>query len=180
MGERTALINQLRAVLLKRGIVMPQGRCKLERHVDALLAEEEIRFSPRARLLIEDLRVEWRELDRRISAFDDKFAAQARTDETAPLLTSIPGIGPLNATALTAAIGNAQTFGRGRDLAAWLGLVPKQVTTGGKPKLLGSASAAMDICARCSFTVRVPPCQRCPMVRRQWARGCVACSRGRV
>jgi len=52
VGERTALINQLRAVLLERGIVMPQGRRKLERHVDALLAEEEIRFSPRARLLI--------------------------------------------------------------------------------------------------------------------------------
>jgi transposase len=53
------------------------------------------------------------------------------------LLTSIPGIGPLNATALSAAIGNAQTFRRSRDLAAWLGLVPKQMTTGGKPKLLG-------------------------------------------
>ena len=86
-------------------------------------------------MLVEDLRAEWRKLDRRILAFDDEFAAQARTDETTRLLTSIPGIGPLNAT--TAAIGNAQTFGRGRDLAAWLGLVPKQVTTGGKPKLLG-------------------------------------------
>ena len=82
MGERTALINQLRAVLLERGIVMPQGRCKLERHVDALLAEEEIRFSPRARLLIEDLHVEWRELDRRISAFDDNL--QLRLAQTRP------------------------------------------------------------------------------------------------
>src|SRR5882762_333105 len=81
VGERTALINQLRAVLLERGIVVPQGRRKLERYVDALLAEEEIRFSPRTRLLVEDLRAEWRELDRRISAFDDEFAAQARTDE---------------------------------------------------------------------------------------------------
>ena len=137
VGERTALINQLRVVLLERGIVVSQGRRKLERYVDALLAEEEIRLSPRTGLLVEDLRAEWRELDRRILAFDDEFAAQARTDETACLLTSIPGIGPLNATALMAAIGNAQTFGRGRDLAAWLGLVPKQVTTGGKPKLLG-------------------------------------------
>ncbi len=68
---------------------------------------------------------------------DDEFATQARTDETAKLLTTIPGVGALNATALTAAIGNGETFGRGRDLAAWLGLVPKQVTTGGKPKLLG-------------------------------------------
>jgi transposase len=137
VGERTALINQLRAVLLERGIVVPQGRRKLERYVDALLAEEEIRLSPRTGLLVEDLRAEWRELDRRILAFDDEFVAQARTDETARRLTSIPGIGPLNATALTAAIGNARTFRRGRDLAAWLGLVPKQVTTGGKPKLLG-------------------------------------------
>ena len=66
-------------------------------------------------------------------------SSQLRPALTRPprLLTSIPGIGPLNATALTAAIGNAQTFRRGRDLAAWLGLVPKQVTTGGKPKLLG-------------------------------------------
>jgi transposase len=53
------------------------------------------------------------------------------------LLTTIPGIGAINATALAAAVGNARTFGRGRDLAAWLGLVPKQMTTGGKPKLLG-------------------------------------------
>jgi transposase len=137
VGERTALINQLRAVLLERGIVVPQGRRKLERYVDALLAEEEIRLSLRTGLLVEDMRAEWRELDRRILAFDDEFAAQARTDETARLLTSIPGIGPLNATALTAAVGNAETFRRGRDLAAWLGLAPKQVTTGGKPKLLG-------------------------------------------
>ena len=72
-----------------------------------------------------------------LAGSESPIEARARTDETARLLTSIPGIGPLNATALTAAIGNAQTFGRGRDLAAWLGLVPKQVTTGGKPKLLG-------------------------------------------
>jgi transposase len=76
-------------------------------------------------------------LDRRILALDEEFALQARTDEAARLLTTIPGIGPLNATALVAAIGDARTFGRGRDLAAWLGLVPKQMTTGGKPKLLG-------------------------------------------
>jgi transposase len=137
VGERTALINQLRAVLLERGTVVPQGRRKLEVHLEVLLGEARAQLSPRVRLLVEDLRAEWRELDRRISAFDDEFALEARTDETARLLTSIPGIGPLNATALSAAIGNAQTFGRGRDLAAWLGLVPKQMTTGGKPKLLG-------------------------------------------
>lgn len=83
------------------------------------------------------MRAEWRELDRRIEQFDDEFAAQARTDETARRLATIPGIGVLNATALVAAIGNAVTFARGRDLAAWLGLVPRQMTTGGRPRLAG-------------------------------------------
>ncbi len=83
------------------------------------------------------MREEWRGLDRRIQGFDEEFALQARTDEAARLLATIPGIGPLNATALAAAIGKAETFGRGRDLAAWLGLVPKRMTTGGRPKLLG-------------------------------------------
>ena len=76
-------------------------------------------------------------MDRRIGAFDEEFAAYARADETARRVATIPGIGPINATALVAAIGDASAFTRARDLAAWLGLVPKQVTTGGKPKLLG-------------------------------------------
>src|SRR3954454_7148275 len=137
VGERTALINQLRAFLLERGIIVPQGRRKLELQLETLLAGKEASLSPRTRLLIEDQRAEWRELDRRIEAFDEEFAREARTDEAARLLLTIPGIGPLNATALVAAIGKAETFGRGRDLAAWLGLVPRQMTTGGKPKLLG-------------------------------------------
>jgi transposase len=69
------------------------------------------------------MRAEWRELDRRIEAFDDEFAARARTDGPARLLATFPGIGVLNATALTAAIGDAQTFRRGRDLAARDGLL---------------------------------------------------------
>ena len=137
VGERTALINQLRAILLERGVIVPQRRRKLQLHLETLLAAEQVSLSPRVRQLIEDQRAEWAELDRRIEGFDDEFAAVARTDEAARLLTTIPGIGPLNATALVAAIGRAQTFTRGRDLAAWMGLVPKQMTTGGKPKLLG-------------------------------------------
>src|SRR4051794_23134640 len=137
VGERAALINQLRAFLLERGITVPQERRKLELHLVTLLAEKEASLSPRTRVLIEDQRAEWRELDRRIEAFDEEFAREARADEAARLLLTIPGIGPLNATALVAAIGKAETFGRGRDLAAWLGLVPRQMTTGGKPKLLG-------------------------------------------
>lgn len=137
VGERTALINQLRAFLLERGIAVAQGRRKLDLHLQTLLAAEQVTLSRRTRRLIEDMRAEWQDLDRRIQAFDKEFAEEARTDETARLLTTIPGIGPLNATALVAAISRAETFGRARDLAAWLGLVPRQATTGGKPKLLG-------------------------------------------
>jgi transposase len=142
VGERTALINQLRAVLLERGFTAPQGRRKLEKALTVLLDEggelpPSIALSPRVRTLVEDMRAEWAELDRRIGAFDDEFAATAKADATARRLATIPGIGVLNATALAAAIGSAASFARGRDLAAWLGLVPRQVTTGGKPRLLG-------------------------------------------
>jgi transposase len=138
VGERTALINQLRAVLLERGITIPQGRRKLEEHLAALSASDsDSSLSPRVRRLIDDMRAEWLELDRRIAAFDSEFAARARSDADARRLATIPGIGVLNATALLASIGNGQTFARGRDLAAWLGLVPRQITTGGKPRLVG-------------------------------------------
>ena len=94
-------------------------------------------LSPRVRRLIDEMRAEWLELDQRIATFDNEFAARARSDADARRLATIPGIGVLNATALVAAIGNGETFARGRDLAAWLGLVPRQVTTGGKPRLVG-------------------------------------------
>ena len=117
---------------------MPQGRHKLEQYLAAMPEpESDAALSLRIRQLIEDMRAEWRELDRRIAAFDNEFAAQARNNPAARRLATIPGIGVLHATALVAAIGNAQTFARGRDLAAWLGLVPRQVTTGGKPRLVG-------------------------------------------
>jgi transposase len=139
VGERTALINQLRAALLERGITVPQGRRRLERFLELVLDREDVplSLSPRIRLLIDDMRAQWRELDRRIAAFDAEFVAVARSDMTARRLSTIPGIGTLNATALVAAVGNARSFARARDLAAWLGLVPRQATTGGRPKLLG-------------------------------------------
>jgi transposase len=138
VAERTALINQMRALLLERGIVLPQRWRSLAAWVDAPpTAGEPDPISSRIRLLVADMRAEWTELDRRIAVFDDEFAASARQDEVARRLATVPGIGPINATALVAAVGDASAFGRARDLAAWLGLVPKQATTGGKPKLLG-------------------------------------------
>ena len=76
-------------------------------------------------------------LDERIARWTPNCVSEVKQNEAARRLTSIPGIGALNATALVAAVGDAETFTRGRDLAAWLGLVPRQATTGGKPRLLG-------------------------------------------
>ena len=138
VGERTALINQLRAILLERGLVVPQGKRKLEQYLIALMDEPDGRdLSPRIRVLVADMRTQWRELDRRIAAFDAEFVSWARENEDARRLASIPGVGVMISTALIAAIGRAESFTRGRDLAAWLGLVPRQSTTGGKPRLLG-------------------------------------------
>src|SRR5204863_6115126 len=138
VSERTGLINHLRALLLERGIVAPQGRRRLQEELAVFADEDGIEaLSPRIRLLIEDLRSEWRALDERIAAFDAEFVRMAREDEAVRRLTTIPGIGTINATALAAAVGNARAFGRGRDMAAWLGLTPRQMTTGGKSRLLG-------------------------------------------
>ena len=141
VGERTALINQLRAILLERGITVPQGRTRLERHLTEMFDGNHDDscplLTPRLRVLIEDMRAQWHELDRRIVAFEEEFVSRAREDAAARRLISIPGIGVMNATALIAAIGTGEAFGRGRDLAAWLGLVPRQITTGGRPRLVG-------------------------------------------
>ena len=136
VGERTALVNHLRALLLERGIVVAQGRKKLEEVVRELLGGE-AGLSPRIRALVGDLLDDWMRLDERVKAFDAEFAEMARTDEAMRRLSTVPGIGPINATALAAAVGDAGAFAKGRDLAAWLGLVPRQATTGGKPRLLG-------------------------------------------
>lgn len=136
--DRTALINQLRAVLLERGIVVPQGKRKLEQYLVVLMQEPEGRgLSARMRMLVADMQAQWQELDRRIAAFEAEFVFYARGCEDARRLTTIPGVGVMTATALIAAIGKAETFKHGRDLAAWLGLVPRQSTTGGKPRLMG-------------------------------------------
>ena len=151
VGQRTALINQLRAVLLERGVVVAKGRRQLELRLAEMLEDEgepPATLSARIRLLIEDMRLEWAELDRRIAVLTAEFVARARTDDAACRLATIPGFGALNATALVAAIGTGATFRSARDLAAWLGLVPRQATTGGKPRLLGTRSVATPTCAR--------------------------------
>ena len=133
---RTALINQLRAVLLERGITLAKGRMVLMRRLDEI-GVDALAVGERTRKLVEDLRKEWSALDERIKAYDEEFAAMTRTDAQARRLASIPGVGVINATALLAAVGDGSAFAKGRDLASWLGLTPRQHSTGGKTKMLG-------------------------------------------
>lgn len=138
VAERTSLINQARAILLERGAIFPAGRRKFEVALDALLEDgADACVSARMVRLVSELRAEWRVLDSRIEALNGEFVETARQDEVMRRLTSIPGIGVLNATALAAAIGNGGSFDRARDPGAWLGLVPRQHSTGGKARLFG-------------------------------------------
>ncbi len=100
VAERTALINHLRAVLLERGITVPQRRRKLDKELPGIIADATSGLSSRIRQLVSDLREEWQVLDDRIAAFDTEFVSQARMDEAARRLTTVPGIGSINATAL--------------------------------------------------------------------------------
>lgn len=133
---RTALTNQLRAILLERGLTFPRGRKTLMRRLNQLPAELN-GLGARIQQLVTDIHAESAELDKRIEALNDELAEVARRDDSARRLATIPGVGVINATALVAAIGDGSAFAKGRDLSAWLGLVPRQHTTGGKTKLLG-------------------------------------------
>ena len=93
------------------------------------------------------MRAEWAELGRRIGVFGDEFATSARV-KAARRLATVPGVGPIDATALVSAVDDASAFRRARDLMAWLSLVPKQATIGGKPKCSEASSRAAATCAR--------------------------------
>jgi transposase len=176
VGERTALINQLRAVLLERGIIIAQGRRKLERQLTEMGTQVEA-LSQRMRMLIQDMRTQWYELDRRIAEFDKELTEWARDDEAAHRLRTIPGIGVLNATALVAAIGHGESFARGRDLAAWIGLVPRQVTTGGKPRLVGISKRGNKYLRRLLIhgaRAALPTLLESPTPLGGWLRGLIA------
>jgi len=174
VAARKTLLNQLRALLLERGHIFPQGRRKLEQALDALIDDPAFAVSPRMRQLVIDMRAEWQELDRRIAALNAEFVELARCDVAARRLTTIPGVGVLNATALVAAVGDASAFRRGRDLGAWLGLVPKQHTTGASRSCWASASAATSICGCFSSMGPGQQCRRSPRGQARSGRGCAA------
>jgi transposase len=135
--RRTAVVNQTRGLLLERGLPLRKGRAQLEQALPHILVETDSPLSASFRLLLEQLKLELEQLNARINQLDSAIEEQARQQESCERLTAIPGIGPVTATALVSAIGNGAAFRKGRDLAAWIGLVPREHSTGGKQKLLG-------------------------------------------
>jgi transposase len=135
--RRTAVVNQIRGLLLERGITVPKGRCRLEAVLPTIVTGTETRLSGVLRLLIAQLKLELDQLATRLEEADAAIEQTARENEDCRRLDVIPGIGPVTATALLAAIGNGAAFRKGREFAAWVGLVPREHSTGGKQKLLG-------------------------------------------
>jgi transposase len=139
VSQRTGIINQIRAFLLDRGVAVRQGLRFLRAELPRILAMPPDVLSPRMVGLIEGLAEHWRRLDERIERLSDEITALARQDASHERLVSVPGIGPIISSAMVAAIGTGETFSKGRDFAAWLGLVPKQILTGDRT-ILGQIS----------------------------------------
>jgi transposase len=139
VSQRTGIINQIRAFLLERGIAVRQGQRFLRAELPRILATPPDVLSPRMARVIEDLASDWLRLDERIEGLSSEIEAVARRDASCERLMSVPGIGPIISSAVVAAIGTGDAFTKGRDFAAWLGLVPKQMSTGDRT-ILGKIS----------------------------------------
>ena len=137
MTARTAIVNQVRGLLRERGIVFGSGRQRFERFVRQTMTSEQIQLNPVARALFSTLAAEYEAIDARIEEIDAELADFARTNPACKALLSVPGVGVIVATALFSAVAKISDFSSGRDLAAFLGLVPRQRSTGGKTTLLG-------------------------------------------
>lgn len=135
--QRTAMISQMRGFLLEYGIACRKGVGAFKLDLAEALGDLENDLTPAFRKLLVSLRAYLAELEDHIEQFSQEIEAIADRDDVARRLMTIPGIGPLAATALVAAVGDGRQFKRGRDLSAWLGLVPAQYSTGGKSTLLG-------------------------------------------
>lgn len=139
VSQRTGVINQIRAFLLERGVAVRQGLRFLRAELPSILATRCDVLLPRMARVIEELAGDWRRLDERIEGLSGEIDALARQDTGCERLMSVPGIGPIISSAMVAAIGAGDAFAKGRDFAAWLGLVPKQVSTGDRT-ILGKIS----------------------------------------
>ncbi|MGH8604283.1 MAG: IS110 family transposase [Gammaproteobacteria bacterium] len=137
VGERTALINQIRGLLGEYGIVFAQGPGQVRRGLVRLLGDNEPGLSGFALELLSDLHQQLRELDERIAGYDARVQRACAADEPSRKLDALPGLGALTATAMVAAVGDARQFANGRSMAANLGLTPREHSSGGKQRLMG-------------------------------------------
>jgi transposase len=135
--QRTATSNQIRGLLGECGIIIPKGIDQLRRALPRIEEDRENGLTDVFRRLLEDLRRDLAHLDERIKMLDKEIARVARTDDAAKRLQTIPGVGPITATALVADLGEARQFRRGREVSAFLGLTPRQHSSGGKERLSG-------------------------------------------
>lgn len=134
VGERTSLVNQIRGLLSEFGIVLPQGRCHVRSQLPSILEDAENDLPEVAREVFANQYERLCELDSKIDEYDRKIEALAKADEDAKRLMALEGIGPITATAIIASVGDITTFKNGRQFAAWLGLMPRQWSTGGRAR----------------------------------------------
>jgi transposase len=137
ISERTALVNEVHGLMHEYGIVMPKGVAKFRQAVVGKLEAEKDKLTPLSQEMFWQLVEEFAALEAQLAYYQEKLEALAATHPECQRLMTIPGIGPLSATALVAAVSDASAFKNGRQFAAWLGLVPRQYSTGGKERLLG-------------------------------------------
>ena len=147
VGQRTGVTNQIRGFLLERGITVRQGLAPLRQALPGILGSSADALSPRMVRLIADLAGDGRQLDERIAAVSAEIEALAAQDDHCQRLMSVPGVGPIISSAVVAAIGTGAGFKQGRDFGAWLGLVPKQESTGDRT-ILGKISPGQDLQTR--------------------------------
>ena len=150
VSQRTGVINQIRGFLIERGLTVRQGPMPLRKALAEILSSPSGVISPRIVRLITDLSEDWRRLDERIETVSAEIEVLAKQDQSCQRLMSVPGIGPIISSAVVAAVGNGASFTQGRDFGAWLGLVPKQESTGDRTILGRSPSAATNTCGRYS------------------------------
>jgi transposase len=137
IGCRTQLVNQIRGLLTEYGIVIPQHVAQLRRHLPAVLEDSANELTMSARCLFHSLYEELVELETKIASADERIERAFRENTECQRIAAVEGIGPVTATAVVAAISDGRAFQNGRQFAAWLGLVPRQHSSGGKPRLLG-------------------------------------------
>src|SRR5215471_14818529 len=139
VSQRTGIVNQIRAFLLDRGVAVRKGPRFLRTELPRILATRYDVLSPRMVHVIEELAGDWHRLDERIKSVSSEIEALADQDPSCERLMTVPGIGPIISSATVAAIGNGAAFSKGRDFGAWLGLVPRQISTGDRT-ILGAIS----------------------------------------